>query len=319
MTDGSMCNGVSDITAQLQLQQGASMQLTRPLLAAKTTDADLQKLKFPMLLSPKIDGIRALVVGGKLMSRSMKLIPNAHTQALFGRPELEGLDGELVVGNPWDKNLMQQTTSGVMSHGGIPKVTYHVFDRWNDRGPFHARLHNASQYRYDSDFIKVVAHIPVDSYEQVLDWEGTYTGIGYEGVMLRDPNGPYKQNRSTIREGILLKVKRFQDSEAEILDYELLNRNLNEQTKDERGYSKRSTSQDGKVADNLIGSLLVRDLHTGVVFSIGSGFSESQRYQLFDSRDFLRGQIVKYKSFSIGVKEKPRFPIFLGFRSPLDM
>lgn len=315
MTDGSMCNGVSDITAQLQLQQGASMQLTRPLLAAKTTDADLQKLKFPMLLSPKIDGIRALVVGGKLMSRSMKLIPNAHTQALFGRPELEGLDGELVVGNPWDKNLMQQTTSGVMSHGGTPTVSYYVFDKWDHNSKFFCRL---AQLRNAGDVVKVPHHF-VYNLADLLEWEMIYLAQGYEGVMLRDPNGPYKQNRSTLREGILLKVKRFQDSEAVVLDYELLNRNLNEQTKDERGYSKRSTSQDGKVADDLIGSLLVRDLHTGVVFSIGSGFSESQRYQLFNSRDSLRGQIVKYKSFSIGVKEKPRFPIFLGFRSPLDM
>lgn len=301
------------------------MILTRPLLAAKTTDADLQKLKFPMLLSPKIDGIRALVVGGKLMSRSMKLIPNAYTQALFGRPELEGLDGELVVGNPWDKNLMQQTTSGVMSHSGTPDVSYHVFDRWNDSQQFVIRwqelavINGIGRYPGIKPWIRRVHHHFVHSYDELLALEAEYLQQGYEGVMLRDPNGPYKQNRSTLREGILLKVKRFQDSEAVVLDYELLNRNLNEQTKDERGYSKRSTSQDGKVADDLIGSLLVRDLHTGVVFSIGSGFSESQRYQLFNSRDSLRGQIVKYKSFSIGVKEKPRFPIFLGFRSPLDM
>lgn len=298
------------------------MQLTRPLLAAKTTDADLQKLKFPMLLSPKIDGIRALVVDGKLMSRSMKLIPNAYTQALFGRPELEGLDGELVVGNPWDKNLMQQTTSGVMSHGGRPNVEFFVFDKWNDPRRFMDRInfvHNLTMTFDPQERVSALAHYDVYSHDDVVFWEHRFLAAGYEGVMLRDPNGPYKQNRSTLREGILLKVKRFQDSEAVVLDYELLNRNLNEKTKDERGYSKRSTSQDGKVADDLIGSLLVRDLHTGVVFSIGSGFSESQRYQLFNSRDSLRGQIVKYKSFSIGVKEKPRFPIFLGFRSPLDM
>lgn len=296
------------------------MQLTRPLLAAKTTDADLQKLKFPMLLSPKIDGIRALVVGGKLMSRSMKLIPNAHTQALFGRPELEGLDGELVVGNPWDKNLMQQTTSGVMSHGGVPDVHYYVFDKWDYPGPFHERFYMIKHGGYDQESaVHIVHHTLVSSYDALLGLEDVFTTQGFEGVMLRSLTGSYKQNRSTLREGILLKVKRFQDSEAVVLDYELLNRNLNEQTKDERGYSKRSTSQDGKVADELVGSLLVRDCVSGIDFNIGSGFTDIQRRALYADRANLKGRIVKYKSFSIGVKEKPRFPIFLGFRSPLDM
>lgn len=302
------------------------MILTRPLLAAKTTDADLQKLKFPMLLSPKIDGIRALVVGGKLMSRSMKLIPNAKVQSYFGQQAFHGLDGELVCGNPWDKNLMQQTTSAVMTHGGTPNVTFHVFDYWDSDKEFQQRLAMAEDVEdywngiiSEDTKLRIVPHELILSYEELLHKETQYLELGYEGVMLRRLDGIYKQNRSTLREGILLKVKRFQDSEAVVLDYELLNRNLNEQTKDERGYSKRSTSQDGKVADDLIGSLLVRDLHTGVDFNIGSGFTELQRRNLYADRARLKGRIVKYKSFSIGVKEKPRFPIFLGFRSPLDM
>ena len=164
-----------------------------------------------------------------------------------------------------------------------------------------------------------VPHHYVYTLDDLLESERHYVGLGYEGVMLRDPNGRYKQNRSTLREGILMKVKRFQDSEAEVIDYELLERNLNEQVLDERGYAKRSTQQSGKVVDSLVGSLLVRDCVSGVVFSIGSGFTESQRADMYANRDTLSGRLVKYKSFNIGVKEKPRFPIFLGFRSPLDL
>lgn len=296
------------------------MELKRPLLAAKTTDEDLKKLKWPMLASPKIDGIRALVVNGKLVSRSLKPIPNAHTQALFGRPELEGLDGELVVGNPWDKNLMQQTTSGVMSFSGEPKVEFHVFDKWDTNIPFKDRLSVVfDYYAYEYAGLDFVKHTPIYSYEDLIDFESRMLQQGFEGVMLRDRNGPYKQNRSTLREGILLKVKRFQDSEAIVLDYELLERNLNDQTKDERGYAKRSSHQENKVPDNLVGSLLVRDISSGVIFSIGSGFTEQQRREMFEHRFEIKDKIVKYKSFSIGVKEKPRFPIFLGFRHPIDL
>lgn len=296
------------------------MTLLRPLLAAKTTDEDLKKLRYPLLLSPKIDGVRALVVNGKLMSRTMKEIPNRHTQALFGRPELEGLDGELVVGNPWDKNLMQQTMSGVMSVGGTPDVSYHVFDLWNGRREFADRLPDVAPYQYRQYEIRFVPHTWVNSYEEILEIESEYTLQGYEGVMLRAPDGIYKQNRSTLREGILLKVKRFHDSEAVILDYEPLMRNHNEQFRDERGYAKRQTVSSNKEADDLLGSLSVRCLETGQTFSVGTGFTEAQRIQLWERRHELSGQIIKYKSFKVtGVLEKPRFPVFLGFRDVRDM
>lgn len=298
------------------------MELLRPLLAAKTTDDDLRRLKFPMLLSPKIDGIRALVRNGQLVGRSMKPIPNLHTQALFGRDELEGLDGELVVGNPWDSNLMQNTMSGVMSRGGKPKVSFHVFDKWDMPGGFFFRFDEAlrlSEMHQDIG-VRFVEHILVGSYKELLDNERQYLVQGYEGIMLRKPNGLYKQNRSTLREGILLKVKRFEDAEATVIGYEPLYRNLNEAQEDERGYTKRSTHQANKEADELLGSLSVRCAQTQQEFNIGSGFTEAQRRDLWRDRRSLRGRIVKYKTFKVtGVKDKPRFPIFLGFRDPRDL
>jgi DNA ligase-1 len=60
----------------------------KPMLASP---ADMSKLRFPLWLSPKLDGIRALVINGVVMSRSLKPIPNQHVQSLFGH--LEGYDG----------------------------------------------------------------------------------------------------------------------------------------------------------------------------------------------------------------------------------
>lgn len=298
------------------------MELLRPLLAAKTTDDDLRRLPFPMLLSPKIDGIRALVRNGQLVGRSMKPIPNLHTQALFGRDELEGLDGELVVGNPWDSNLMQNTQSGVMSRGGKPNVSFHVFDKWDVAEPFNQRFDRAyalaAAYRYLE--VYAVPHEYVPSFEHLLLREMFYTQHGYEGVMLRKPSGVYKQNRSTLREGILLKVKRFEDAEATVIGYEPLYRNLNEAQEDERGFTKRSSHQANKEADELLGSLTVRCGTSGQVFSVGSGFDDATRRSAWAERESLIGRIVKYKTFKVtGVKDKPRFPIFLGFRDPRDL
>lgn len=294
------------------------MLLKRPLLAAKTTDDDLRNLQWPMLLSPKIDGIRALVVDGKLVSRTLKPIRNIHTQELFGRPELEGLDGELVVGEPWDKDLMQKTSSGVMSVHGQPAVRFFVFDRWNSVRPYHERYELLDWFHGDRT-IKL-SHNLVTSYEHLIHLEHEWLALGYEGVMLRSLYGPYKQNRSTVRERILLKVKRFHDAEAIVLGSSPLLRNTNALVLDERGYSKRSSHRDNKVEDDLLGSLTVRDCETGVTFEVGTGFTEAQRRSLWESPDSLIGRIVKYKCFNAtGVKDKPRFPIFLGFRDPEDM
>lgn len=298
-----------------------SIELKRPLLAADLSGVDLSKLKYPLLASPKIDGIRALVSGGVGVSRSMKPIRNKYTQLLLGVSALEGLDGELAVGNPWDKNLMQQTSSGVMSADGFPPVHYYVFDKWNSSEVFNNRLQLAEQvvYNYNAPAIRFLRHTLINSHEELLAYEQEHLTLGYEGVMLRSLSGIYKQNRSTLREGILLKLKRFHDAECIVQGFEPLYRNQNPATVDERGFTKRSSVQEGKVADEYLGSLIVRSLDTGVLFSIGSGFTEHQRRVLWDDRDNLVGRIVKYKSFKVGVKEAPRFPIFLGFRDKDDM
>lgn len=59
----------------------------RPMLAGKF---DEQQQKFPCIVSPKLDGIRAIIQHGVVHSRSWKHIPNRHVQQLFGRPDIKG-------------------------------------------------------------------------------------------------------------------------------------------------------------------------------------------------------------------------------------
>ena len=294
--------------------------IRQPMLAAKCTDLDLQRLKYPILVSPKIDGIRGTVVNGKLLSRSMKPIRNTHTQQLFGLPEYDGFDGELVVGNPYDTNLMQQTSSGVMSISGKPNVRFYVFDNWRHPAGYQGRLESILPIDLEYRGVIVVSHDWMSSYEELMEYETKMLARGYEGVMVRDPQGKYKDGRSTLREGGLLKVKRFTDGEAIITGFEPLMRNCNELESDERGYAKRSHSSAGKVEDDMLGALHVTGVGTAISFNIGSGFTESQRRDLWNRRASLVGKIVKYKHFAVtGVKDKPRIPIFLGFRDREDM
>lgn len=260
----------------------------KPMLAC---EADLSKLKFPVLASPKLDGVRALIRDGVVLSRSLKPIPNRHVQIMYGRPELEGLDGELILGDPTNPETYRRTVSSVMSIAGVPNVDFHVFDRWN------------RDYPYNEVTLSYGLTIPVCStlihnMEELEDYEVDLLDKGYEGVMLRDPQSPYKFGRSTAKEGYLLKLKRFADSEAEIIEFVAIEELL---------------------PIGTLGALIVRDIHSGVEFKVGTGFTAAERQKLWDMRAILKGSLVKYRYFPRGSKEKPRFPSFLGFRNPIDL
>src|SRR5580658_4211357 len=98
------------------------MTIIRPMLAATLTD--LSVIRYPVLATPKLDGIRCLVIDGKAVSRTFKPIPNRYTRNYLEEcakkdQDFNWLDGELTVGDKF-----QDCSSGIMSHDGCPKFTY---------------------------------------------------------------------------------------------------------------------------------------------------------------------------------------------------
>ena len=290
--------------------------MKRPLLAATIKDVD--KLGFPILASPKLDGIRCLQDQGKALSRSLKEIPNRHIQEVLSHPSLQGLDGELIVGDPTDERCFNTTTSAVMSKAGMPNFNYHVFDLHDSKEPFHVRLAGLQRFT-GVGVIRLVPHFLVETAEELLNLEQTFLARGYEGLMVRDPDGAYKYGRSTVKQGILLKLKRFVDSEATITGFVELMHNANEATINELGQTERSTAKAGKVPAGTLGTLLGIDMHDGRVVEAGTGFSAEDRAIIWANRDSLVGQVFKYKHFAYGAKDKPRLPVYLGMRDLRDL
>lgn len=271
----------------------------------------------PVLASPKLDGIRCLIINGIALTRSLKPVPNKYIQSLFSHKKFSGLDGELIVGSDTASDVFQVTDSGVMSIQGEPDVRFHVFDDFSDNISFKYRLLNAhNRIKKLPNFI-AVEHHEAKTYADLVRYEEDFLTRGYEGLMLRNPDGLYKHGRSTLREGGLLKMKRFLDSEAIVIYKQALRKNTNEGKRNELGHLERSTKKVGMVEQEMLGGLWVRDLKTGVEFSVGSGFTEAQRLEFW--RQDLKNRLIKYKYQPTGVKEKPRFPVFLGFRSLEDM
>lgn len=293
--------------------------IKKPMLAA--TCEDIASLKFPVLATPKLDGIRCLVIGGKALSRKFKEIPNRYIQKLVSQLP-EGLDGELMLrwrmgeGYP----TFQKVTSAVMSEDGKPEFVYNVFDYVPTaiQLPYNYRMAVLDELKLP-EFVTKILPISIDNLSQLGMFEAICLRDGFEGVMVRSLESPYKCGRSTVREGYLLKIKRFKDSEAVILGFTERMHNGNEATKDELGHTKRSSAKAGKVPAGTLGTLVVRDISTQVQFEIGTGFDDSLRQTIWEHKDTYVARLVKYKSQEIGTKDKPRFPVFLGFRDEMDL
>jgi len=302
----------------------------RPLLSAtlKTAD-DFGKLEFPVVASAKIDGIRVIchpTLGP--VTRTLKPVPNDHIREFLSDPHLKFLDGEVVTTSATADGVFNSTQSAVMSKAGKPTFTYHVFDHIGMATlscPFQMRFQDAMnaveywQTKTGSSTVRVLPHTTLLNLEELAQFELSALNLGYEGVMVRSPGGRYKFGRSTLREGILCKIKRFMDDEAVIVGWEPLLRNMNEATVDARGYTKRSKHSANLVEDlGYAGKVIVLGMAgqwEGIEFSIGAGLDDAMRMDIatnFETK--YRHQTVAYKYLPYGSKDAPRHPIWKGLR-----
>ena len=298
-----------------------TIEKLRPMLACKTPP-DLNDLHFPVMVSPKLDGIRCLITEQGPMSRSMKPIRNRYVQEVLSDPALVGLDGELIVGAATDPDVYRNSNSGVMSAAGEPDFTYFVFDRWDlHEHPFEERLSALHDLYCNGELpMQVIlhAHTKILSVDRLEAYESEILELGYEGLVTRLPTAPYKFNRSTMKEQGMVKIKRFEDAEAVVIGVEELMHNANEATENALGYTERSSHKENQVPRGVLGALVCQTPE-GIEFKIGTGFTADLRANLWQVRSSVVGMLVKYKSFKIGVKDKPRHPVFLGFRDEEDM
>jgi len=289
--------------------------IKKPMLAATLEPEDLKTVIYPILCTPKLDGIRCLKNEGKAVTRKFKPVPNTFIRTHIEKFALEGFDGEIIIeGKEWNER-----SSAIMSENGEPDFTYAVFD-------YHSRLTYTQRMKDlaacpQLPRIKYILPTQIDNEFWLLKYEEACLVEGYEGVMLRSPNSPYKFGRSTFKEGYLMKFKRFADGEAVILTlYEKMH-NTNKATIDALGHSKRSSHLAGQVPAGTLGGFWVRDLKSGQEFGVGTGegLNDELRATVWNNPTSYKGKILKFKSQESGAKDKPRFGTFIGFRDERDM
>jgi DNA ligase-1 len=298
-----------------------------------------RSLRFPLLCSPKLDGIRMItkteithsynfnldIIEGsreeRRVCKSRKFIdlPSKQVQELFS--QYQELDGELIVGNETDFDVYNRTQSYVMSMDKpADRISFRVFDSADElhaNKPFYERLEIAEKQVKGLPNIYMVEHDFVETLQELLDYEELQLTLGYEGIMMRDPMGVYKHGRGTFKEGLIYKLKRFQDDEALIIGLEEGQTNQNEDVRDNLGNAKRSTKKEGMEASGTLGRIIVD--WNGMELDIAPGYltKEEKEYWWKNPEEFVGEKFVKFRHFTHGVKDKPRFPRAVGIRNIL--
>lgn len=232
-------------------------------------------------LSEKLDGVRAYWDGQQFFSRqgNLFLAPDWFTAGLPNVP----LDGELWLA----RKSFQRTVSIVRRQDRSEhwrEVQFRIFDAPALRTPFEERL----AYLSDAFAKNELPHVGLLPQERCRDMEHLRTeldrveSLGGEGLMLREPGSQYEAGRSST----LLKVKRFHDAEARVIEH---------------------LAGAGRHKGRL-GALSV-ELPDGTIFSVGTGFSDAQR-----ENPPPVGSTITFRYQELSDRGVPRFPSFVRLR-----
>lgn len=296
---------------------------------------DLNLIRFPVIASPKYDGIRCITTDlvpkpeqiSVPVARSMKTIPNEYIYNLLGLWLPPGFDGELVTWTNFTMDRFSMVQSKVMSELGRSVFKYFVFDYFGGsefitadhfNAPYEERLANMRDLNVP-EWCCIVNTKVCNNLTELQDYFDLCLNTGFEGVMFRTPESPYKFGRSTFKQQWLVKLKKFVDAEGKVIGFNELYSNQNEATVGLLGQTERSSHQKNMVPMDTLGSIIVEPFDGGENFSIGTGFTQSDRQTIWDNRMYYLGKIAKYKYQEHGTKDRPRIPVFMAFRDPKDM
>ena len=274
----------------------------KPMLA-KQFHKHRDKIKFPVMVQPKIDGLRMLWDGEHVASRTGKdslHVPPAVLAELEANWRGFPLDGEL-----YCPDLSFEALSGALRrHEPSPEldlIKYWVFDTpAAEHRSFNVRydmLHTEFNRQFDrwigevfdspraSYSLALISTWKATSFDEIDGMQADCLAQGYEGVMVRDPLSPYEHKRTAA----LLKYKVVETMRCRIV-----------------GFQEGTGKHKGR-----LGALLLEGPE-GLKCKVGTGFSDEQREDIWSHRDWHIGEfvVVEYQEKTkYGV---PRFPRYKG-------
>lgn len=206
-----------------------------------------------------------------------------------------------------------------MSEQGEPNFVFYVFDDFTHPTLPYSERADVMRYKVDTltDHIKFLGQKLIHNIDDINSCLEKEQSLGGEGLILRSPNGKYKYGRSTPKEQLSVKVKFFEQDEFEVIGFEERYTNTNEATINELGYTSRSSHKGNLLPTNTLGSLVLK--YGDTTFKCGTGFDDALRKEIWNNKEDYLGRLASIRYMSVGSKDLPRVPSFIGWRDKDDM
>lgn len=294
-------------------------------------DPDLNCVKFPCSVQPKLDGVRGINLTGEMTGRTLKPFKNRYTTAFYSHPVLRGLDGEMVAGTE-DKapDLCRRTTSALNTISGSPQTTWYLFDYvvpetiWlpyqDRREELITRVESIKDISPEfSGKLCIVPHIIATSKEEIKEAFQLFLNQKYEGAIIRWLKAPHKNGYCTEREAYYLRIKDFGQEEAVVVGMTEAEANLNEAKTNLLGKTERSSHKENKFGKGMLGALVCENTRWGR-FLVGPGtLTHLQRTYYWNNPSEIVGKVITYKYLKVGCKDAPRMATYQHIRMTEDL
>jgi DNA ligase-1 len=279
------------------------------------------KITGKKLVEPKLDGVRCLTVVDYesrtvvMYTRNGKELENFPHITKFLEDNLDNIarsyvfDGEVVsdtfqslMTQVHRKSNVKASDAKLMLFDVIPLSEFKQgLSVMGQRRRSSFLKENFSKLFSDSGSIEIVAQkeFDLDVFTDEIefkDYNRDMVAAGYEGIMIKDPNGKWEGKRSVA----WLKQKPYIEVSLAVSAVE-----------------EGTGRNQGK-----LGALVCEGLDDGktIVVNVGSGFSDEQRAEFWQARDALIGQVVEVRADAATRSQDSqdlwslRFPRFLRFR-----
>lgn len=285
----------------------------------------LDAMKFPLIVSPKLDGIRCIIKDGVLLSSHLKPINNARIVRRFAKLAIWAknhnmiLDGELLAPSLTFTELSGRVRS---LNDPIPEdLTFNCFDcviEETYNTPFKNRISDVNVLDQFPDFPKeyfvIVEQTLFSSMDEVKKLYEESLQKKCDGVMLRSPEGPYKCGRATVKEGYIYKLKPYQTFDAKIIGFVQATavKKTAEKKINEMGNSVTSKKKDDRELVDMAAAFLVE--YDGRELAVMIALTHEERKDIWMNQEKYLGRMIEYKGMLAGSKDLPRHHVFLRFR-----
>lgn len=234
-------------------------------------------------VSEKLDGMRGYWNGRQLLTRQGNVIHNPKWFTKNWPTTI--MDGELWIA----RDQFQSTVSCIrkihIDEGCWRKVRFMIFDLPKHTGTFTQRIESMKHLveNTSSAYLSMIKQLKINNNQQLDELLNDIIKKKGEGLMVHRSNAYYQQRRTSN----IMKLKKHQEAEATIIAY---------------------IGGKGKYKE-MLGAITVRT-STGIVFNIGSGFSDEERANPPEI-----GSIITYKYNGKTKAGIPRFARFFRIRS----